>query len=141
MIGLVVEPYREPPEEEIQLMVYNLVQKKEFENFISFCIFASTCIMASNYYLIPKTQLIILQSVDNFLTGIYNFEAVLKIFAFRQDYFANKWNRFDFMIVIVADMSIIADSIEDSNPNFLKYLKIIKALRIMRVLRLIRANR
>ena len=45
------------------------------------------------------------------------------------------------MIVIVADMSIIADSIEDSNPNFLKYLKIIKALRIMRVLRLIRANR
>ena len=65
----------------------------------------------------------------------------MKIFAFRQDYFENKWNRFDFMIVIVADMSIIADGLDDSNTNFLKYLKIIKALMIMRVLRLIRANR
>lgn len=141
MLNLVIEPYREPPEEEVQLMVYDFIQKKHFENFISFCIFLSTVIMASNYYQIPKTQAMILLSIDNFLTAIYNLEALLNIFAYRQDYFSNKWNRFDFMIVIVADMSIIADSIEDSNPNFLKYLKIIKALRIMRVLRLIRANR
>lgn len=77
------------------------------------------------------------------MTIIYNLEAMLKIYACAKIYFESKWNRFDFAIVVVADLSMLADSLDDIDreSNLLKYLKIIKALRIMRVFRLIRANR
>ena len=44
------------------------------------------------------------------LTMVYNIEAVIKMVALDLSYFSNSWNRFDFFIVIVADLSIIVDA-------------------------------
>jgi hypothetical protein len=40
---------------------------------------------------------------------VYNIEAALKIFAMQQQYFMTSWNRFDFFIVLAADIQIIIE--------------------------------
>jgi hypothetical protein len=65
----------------------------------------------------------------------------LKIVACGYDYFLNNWNKFDFFIAIVGDLSILSDIIGIGKTDVSKILRIIKALRIMRILRLVRVSR
>jgi len=63
--------------------------------------------MAMKYYQMPPEYGSKLEFFGNLLTFIYNIEALIKIIALEKDYFINNWNRFDFSIVLVADISII----------------------------------
>ena len=74
-------------------------------------------------------------------TLIYNLEAALKIFACGHNYFLNNWNKFDFFIVIVGNLSALADIFDQDGNDLTKILRIIKALRIMRIFRLVRVSR
>lgn len=84
-----------------------------------------------------------LEVLGNMLTFIYNIEALIKIIALEKDYFQNNWNRFDFFIVLVADISILFEFVHANtgNSSVITVLTIIKAIRIMRVFRLIKTNK
>ena len=92
------------------------------------------------YYQMEARYVYYLDLLSYLLTMVYNIEAVIKMVALDLSYFSNSWNRFDFFIVIVADLSIIVDATE-SETEFIKILKIVKALRIMRIFRLVRVSR
>ena len=85
-----------------------------------------------------KTGLDILR---NILTGIYNLEAVIKLMAHNMSYFNDSWNRFDFFIVIIADLGLLGNWLFSNVTTLIDVLNIIKALRILRLLRLIRESR
>lgn len=82
-----------------------------------------------------------LEVIGYFMTFIYNVEAVTKIYALRHYYFKSNWNRFDFFIVIAADLSILIEFSDLGEEDVLTILTIIKAIRIMRILRLVRTNK
>jgi voltage-gated sodium channel len=44
----------------------------------------------------------ILHTFDKIIIAIFTIEAILKIIAYRFDYFKNGWNIFDFIIVVVS---------------------------------------
>lgn len=97
--------------------------------------------MALRFYQMNETYSLWLDILNYVFTLIYNLEAALKIFACGHNYFLNNWNRFDFFIVIVGDLSIFADVFDQGKTDISKILRIIKALRIMRIFRLVRVSR
>ena len=66
--------------------------------------------MALRYYQMEARYVYYLDLLSYLLTMVYNIEAVIKMIALDLSYFSNSWNRFDFFIVIVADLSIIVDA-------------------------------
>lgn len=50
MARIVLEPKRQPPENETQLQMFEICHDPNFENAINFCIFLSTVQMAVRYY-------------------------------------------------------------------------------------------
>ena len=106
MIRLDLQREKNPPKNPFQSSAYNLQNHKYFEYFITFCIFSSVILMAMKYYQMPPEYGSKLEFFGNLLTFIYNIEALIKIVALEKD-FINNWNRFDFFIVLVADISII----------------------------------
>mmetsp|Transcript_35371 Transcript_35371/g.54134 ORF Transcript_35371/g.54134 Transcript_35371/m.54134 type:complete len:301 (+) Transcript_35371:3572-4474(+) len=142
MIRIVIEPLKNPPEQPKKLLAYNISNSKEFERFISACILVSTLLISMEYYRMDETYYDRLRFTSSILTGVYNLEAVIKIVAYDTSYFSVMWNRFDFFIVIVADLSLLVDLFAgDSSSELFKILNLIKALRIMRIFRLVRVSR
>ena len=110
MIRLDLQREKNLPKNLFQLSAYNLQNHKYFEYFITFCILLSVILMAMKYYQMPPEYGSKLEFFGNLLTFIYNIEALIKIIALESYYFINNWNRFDFSIVLVADISIIFDT-------------------------------
>ena len=75
--------------------------------------------------------------IDIFMTSAFTFEMVVKIIAFgfafagRNSYLRNSWNILDFVIVISALLSILA---QDLNIGFFKSLRILRILRPLRII-------
>ncbi len=67
----------------------------------------------------------VLEILDKVILIVFTLEIVLKLFAYRLDFFRSGWNVFDFLIVAVA-------WVPAAGP-----LSVLRALRILRVLRLI----
>ena len=75
------------------------------------------------------------------LVVVYNTEAVIKIIAYGGGYFSVNWNRFDFTIVLIADLALLGEIEYLKQSEFFKFLVVLKSLRIMRVFRLIRVSK
>ena len=141
MVRLVIEPFKNPPDNPKRLMAYRIQNNKNFENFIYVCMFLSTFQMALRFYQMNEQYAFYLDISNWIFTMIYNLEAALKIYACGNNYFLNNWNKFDFFIVVVGDLSILADIFGQHHQDISKILNIIKALRIMRIFRLVRVSR
>ena len=142
MVRLEIEPFKNPPENPQRLLAYKIQMHKSFENFIYGCMFVSTLQMALRYYQMDEGYSQWLDIFNYIFTFIYNLEAGLKIFACGHNYFLNNWNKFDFFIVIVGNLSVLADIFtREGGSDITKILRIIKALRIMRIFRLVRVSR
>ena len=69
-------------------------------------------------------------------TVIYTLEFVIKLVAFKRDYFKEGWNVFDFVIVISAWMGIIALEVFHIDVGAIS--TIIRSFRIARIIKIIR---
>lgn len=142
MIRLQLVRKKNPPSNPNQLLAYKIAKHKYFDIFINICILISTIILALRYYQMSDDYLKTLENLSYILTFIYNFEAIVKITAFQMDYFEQNWNRFDFFIVIIADISILIKLFaSEGQKGVITIMTIIKAVRILRVFRLIRTSR
>lgn len=109
---------------------------KFFDYFIIVCILASTIALAFEHPLEnPKSDMMnILTKIDYVFTGIFCFEATLKIISFgfimngTHSYLGNSWNILDFIIVVLSLVSLVVDA----------KLSIVKVLRVARILRPLR---
>ena len=73
----------------------------------------------------PSYQFV--RHIDQVITAIFVIELILKLVVFRQRFFRDGWNIFDFLIVAI---SLVPAT---------ETLKVIRTLRVLRILRLLSA--
>jgi voltage-gated sodium channel len=109
-------------------------QSKGFTNFILTIIFLNAVVIGFQAYpSIDAEYAGLFAVVDLIFLSIFAFEMVVKIIAYRGDYFKDGWNLFDFCIVIL--------SFAFMNSQFVSMLRILRVLRILRTISSIRSLR
>lgn len=87
-----------------------------FDYFILACIILNTILMSINWYDSPDSLESSMEYVNYVFTGIFTFEALIKLIAFGpRDYFSKGWNIFDFSIVIISCITLIIGLTTNSN--------------------------
>lgn len=81
----------------------------------------------------------VMEWVNIGFTVVYTIEMILKVIAFKSNYFQDGWNNFDFLIVIFAWIGGISKY--GFNINVGPLTTVVRAFRILRVLKLIRKAR
>jgi len=87
MIRLQLLVEKKKPKSKNQILAYKIQSDRIFENFITMCILSSTVVLAMKYYKMPETYAKNLDHVGLVLDIVYNVEALVKIFAIREEYF------------------------------------------------------
>lgn len=77
-----------------------VTQHPYFDLFITICIVLNTIMLAVYYYGMNETLVNNFQIVNYIFMAIFTVEAVMKISAMGCDYFDNRWNVFDFIVVV-----------------------------------------
>uniref|UniRef100_A0A1I8IWT3 Sodium channel protein n=1 Tax=Macrostomum lignano TaxID=282301 RepID=A0A1I8IWT3_9PLAT len=113
---------------QFQNKLYTFAMDPFFELFITCCIMLNTLFMATEHYPMDKTYELVLDTTNYIFTGIFTFEAVIKITAMSRQYFQSGWNVFDLIVVIA--------SLVDVGVEGIKGLSIFRTFRLFRVFRL-----
>lgn len=110
----------------LRLKVANFVENNRFVYFITaLIVFNAITLGLETNHKVMENYGGVLKFLDVAILIIFTLELVLKLFAYRLDFFKSGWNNFDFAIVTIA-------WIPASGP-----FSILRALRILRVLRLL----
>jgi uncharacterized protein YebE (UPF0316 family) len=96
-----------------------------FDAFIMITIIVNTIILCVKWPYMDKRVLLAVDIVNYVCTGIFIFEAFIKITALGRNYFRDAWNIFDF-IIVVGSLAFIS-------PNFKKQKNLITMIRAFRV--------
>ncbi|XP_078538997.1 sperm-specific sodium:proton exchanger-like isoform X2 [Lissotriton helveticus] len=123
---------------------YKIVCTNEFEFIIYLSILMNTFPVA--LYFIPREKHIYgyeLQAMNYFFMAFYSAEACIKILALRKYYFVNRWNQFDFFILLLGLAEIAVAWILEQHKISIGHMlatiiEILRFLRLLRVLRLIK---
>lgn len=109
---------------------------KRFDQTVMFLIMLNTLILALKWYDNPESMEEILEILNQVFAAVFLLEAVVKIFAFRVEYFKDGWNVFDFAIVVgtLAGTIINLSSSVKAGSSF----TIVRSFRIGRIFRLIK---
>lgn len=116
------------PANTMTFQVQHFVEAKWFSNFIIGVILFNAAILGIQTSKSLSNEIIqTLDWLDTLCLSIFVIEILLKLYAYRLNFFRNGWNNFDFIIVAIA---LIPSS---------GSLEVLRALRILRLLRLINA--
>ena len=99
------------PKTKLKKKFHRLVTSKEFEVAILSCIVLNMCQMALTFENQTPTWTFCLDILRTFFTAAFLVEAILKIIAYGNSYFANKWNQFDFFVVIASVVDFTLEAI------------------------------
>nr|AAC63049.1 voltage-gated sodium channel homolog BdNa1 [Bdelloura candida] len=98
------------------------------ELFITLCIVCNTCFMALEGPFTEESVKIFFRHSNYFFMGVFTFEAIGKQIALGlKTYFSERWNVFDFIVVIISLLEL-------SRPNGV--MSILRAFRLLRVFKL-----
>ena len=84
-----------------------LTQHRFFEMLILFAILVNTVVLASHHFMMSDDKIETFRKINLFFISFFTLEAVLKITAQRTDYFRDRWNIFDFSILLPIHMTLI----------------------------------
>ncbi|NXC01608.1 SCN5A protein, partial [Orthonyx spaldingii] len=123
-----------------QGFLYDIVTCQTFDAVIMGLICLNMITMMVETYEQSETKTNILNKINILFVTIFTAECVLKLLALRQYYFANVWNIFDLVVVIMSLVALLLSSIIKVFEHFLPptVFRIIRLVRIGRILRLIR---
>jgi voltage-gated sodium channel type XI alpha len=107
-----------------------------FDIFIIILIIINTIVLSLKWYEEPKHLEGTLEHINYGFAIVFTIEAVIKIFAFRMDYFNNGWNIFDFFIVAGTLIGIVISSF--SGVSVGPETTLIRSFRIGRIFRLVK---
>ncbi|XP_063710219.1 sodium channel protein 1 brain-like isoform X3 [Symsagittifera roscoffensis] len=121
----------------VQLVIYRWVTDPVFDIVVTLLIGVNTLFLALDYHNMPQTLKEVLGWGNQIFTAFFCVEALLKIIAMGKEYFKNKWNAFDFVIVLFSIVEIIVSAVFDDAA--FDGLTILRVLRLMRVFKLARS--
>lgn len=104
--------------------------------FIMVCIVFNTAVLCISWYGMSKKTNQMTTLFNYVLIGIFTTEFVLKTIAYGRHYFHDNWNRFDFLVVMLTLIVLLAESLKVSSIG--RATSILRSMRILRVLRLVK---
>lgn len=133
-----------PPKHPFRLKIFNFIRHPFFDSFIMFCILINVIMMASTYEGEPREWSLTIEGFNIFFTTIFIVEAALKIIGLGAvQYWDDKWNRFDFILVVGSLIDIMFNAINTSIFRVFRVGRILarvfRILRVSRVFRLFKA--
>eukprot|EP00794_Sanderia_malayensis_P009765 gene9765-10764_t len=123
------------PTRKWQSKLFDFVLSVKFETVVMLLILLNMFMMMISHY---KQSAAITEAL-NILSSMFTIEAVLKLLAFRWQYFHSPWNDFDLIILLLSIAGIILEYLSVNllvTPNI---LRVIRVLRIGRLLRFFKA--
>jgi hypothetical protein len=118
------------------IMCREWIGKRVIDNGIFCCIIANTVTMGVQHLGQSKVATDIIEGLEIFFTVVFLVEAVLKILAMGSVYFEDRWNQFDFFVVVNSVLGMAARLLMSSSSSLLSVLVILRFVRIGRVFRL-----
>ncbi len=111
--------------------IKELVDSSWFNNFIIWTILIAGIIVGIQTYgdRVADWQSL-LHNLDFLILGIFTIEAILKLIAFRGDYFKDSWNVFDFIIVVICWAALFMPNI---NAGVVAVFRLARVLRVFRL--------
>ena len=73
-----------------------------FDWFITTTIIANIVVMAMEFYNMNPGYAMVCNVLQNVFSGIFLIECVLKLLCYRLRYFWDRWNNFDFFLVLLS---------------------------------------
>ncbi len=112
------KPFK-PPENEFRKICYKIVSNKIFEVTVLIVIVINLITMTIEYEGSPRSYLNILDIISLFCTIVFILEAIFKITAYQfEEYFNDLWNRFDFVVALMAIFEIFIIFSPDNQATF-----------------------
>ena len=118
--------------------MFRVVSSKCFDQFILGAIVCNVGVMSINYWEMEDhpTQQFLYQLTERLFTNFFYAECVLKLIGLGGDmYFSERWNRFDFVLIVFAITEDLIGSFFALPPFLLRLMRLVRALRALRVLR------
>ncbi len=82
---------------------------------------------------------VFLSYLDNLFTALFTVEMVIKIrFYGFEGYWKNSWNRFDFILVMIALLSLLVDLVDVGHNIPLNYILVLRVFRLFKSFRIFR---
>lgn len=128
-----------------RLKLAEMVESESFDVFITVIICSNVISMMIEHYNQPE-YLTLASDILNFIfTGIFFFEAVLKLMVFGATcYFSTSWNQFDFFLVVMSFVGILIEyggASDVVNPAILRVLRMLRAARMIKLIRMLNGLR
>ena len=117
---------------------YAIASSWYFESFIFTCILLNSVGLSVTWYNEPEYLSNIMDLSSNVFNIIYTIEVIIKLIAYGRGYFADGWNNFDFTIVVVAWLGLIAVAAGQAAGAI---ATVVTIFRIMRVFKIVRKNK
>lgn len=131
------------PLNKLRLYVFDVVDKKQFDLIIAAFIITNVFTMSCESYKSSAGQANFLTTVDYIFNFVFGSEVVFKLWAlYPKQYFSSRWNKFDFVVVMVSFLGIAIDNVGADlalNPTILRVLRIVRIFRILRAFRIFKA--
>ncbi|KXZ52368.1 hypothetical protein GPECTOR_9g412 [Gonium pectorale] len=116
--------------------LYALATSNAFNNFIMGTITVNVLFMAMVHADMSNSWQAVMSISNVIFTAIFAVEAALKLAAFGPtDYFRDKWNCFDFSVVLISMASIALDFSDTQNLSFMPVLRVLRVVRVIRIIR------
>ncbi|EYC27029.1 hypothetical protein Y032_0009g481 [Ancylostoma ceylanicum] len=134
--ALKAKPHRRYiPRNRFQYRVWWFVTSRAFEYVIFLIIVLNTVSLACKHYPSGHRFEYVLDVLNLVFTGVFAFEAFFKIIALNpKNYFGDRWNAFDFIIVLGSFIDIIYGKLNPGGSNLIS----INFFRLFRVMRLVK---
>jgi sodium/hydrogen exchanger 10/11 len=98
------------------------------------CIFGNTIVLCVSWYGVGKKTVKVTDYFNYTFMCIFAMEAIVKTIALDKHYFHEKWNIFDFVVVVTTAFVVLLESLNIGSIG--KQASVLRSLRILRVLRI-----
>ena len=123
-----------PPAAPSRQAVFNVVQTEAFDGFIMVCILGNILFMSMRTADISDAWETVLFWANFAFALIFFLEMLMKMFALgMRNYFANSWNKFDFVVVLSSIVGITMDVSMDGEVPVVGLLRVFRVARIFRL--------
>jgi len=126
------------PGHTIRQFFFKIVENSIFDLCIVGCIFVNTLTMAMQHKTQSDAFTLFLSIADYFFCFVFTLEAIFKMIALGWRYFTEGWNRFDFVIVIATDVSLIINLVTSVSVG--PIAQVVRSFRVGRIVRLLNGS-
>lgn len=123
------------PDNRLQFHIWRVVTSQAFEYLIFAFIVCNTVVLMMQYYEEPKLYTRVLDGFNIGFTAVFLLECILKLIAFKpKNYFVDRWNLFDFIIVVGSIIDITMNEVSSEQMFAFGFFRLFRALRLVKLL-------